>query len=94
MAWRCGLHRTATSGDGAAASEVAVLAGERRVELLAAVGRLREDDRLTIGLRWFAELGEAEMAEVLGVPRGTVKSRLSRAMGRLREIMAEGDVHD
>ena len=51
-------------------------------------------DRLAIGLRWFAELGEAEMAEVLGVPRGTVKSRLSRAMGRLREIMAEGRAHD
>jgi len=81
--------------DAAAPSpEVAVLAGERRGELLAAIGRLREDDRLTIGLRWFAELGEAEMAEVLGVPRGTVKSRLSRAMSRLREVMAEGDVHD
>jgi len=81
--------------DAAAPSpEVAVLAGERRVELLAAIGRLREDDRLAIGLRWFAELGEVEMAEVLGVPRGTVKSRLSRAMGRLREIMAEGKTDD
>ena len=81
--------------DAAAPSpEVAVLAGERRAELLAAIGRLREDDRLAIGLRWFAELGEAEMAEVLGVPRGTVKSRLSRAMARLREIMAEGAKND
>ena len=81
--------------DAAAPSpEVAVLASERRVELLAAIGRLREDDRLAIGLRWFAELGEVEMAEVLGVPRGTVKSRLSRAMGRLREIMAEGKTDD
>ena len=78
--------------DAAAPSpEVAVLAGERRVELLAAIERLREDDRLAIGLRWFAELGEAEMAAALNVPRGTVKSRLSRAMGRLRAVLGEED---
>jgi RNA polymerase sigma factor (sigma-70 family) len=75
--------------DGAAPSpEAAVLAAERRSLLLAAVNRLRDEDRLVVALRWFAELGEAEMAEALGVPRGTVKSRLSRAMSRLREILA------
>jgi RNA polymerase sigma-70 factor (ECF subfamily) len=76
--------------DGAAPSpEAAVLAGERRAELLAAIDRLRDDDRLVLSLRWFADLGEAEMAEALGVPRGTVKSRLSRALERLRQQMAE-----
>jgi RNA polymerase sigma-70 factor (ECF subfamily) len=71
--------------DGAAPSpEVAVLATERRERLLAAVNQLSEDDRTVLGLRWFADLGEAEIAAALGVPRGTVKSRLSRAMGRLR----------
>jgi RNA polymerase sigma-70 factor, ECF subfamily len=74
--------------DGAAPSpEVAVLADERRRELLVALNRLREEDRLVIALRWFAEQGEAEMAAALGVRRGTVKSRLSRAMARLREVM-------
>jgi len=38
-------------------------------------------------LRYFQNLGEAELAEVLGCPRGTVKSRLHRALGRLREIV-------
>ena len=72
--------------DGAAPSpEAAVLAGERRERLLAAVNRLNDDDRLVLGMRWFAELGEAEMAAALNVPRGTVKSRLSRAMARLRD---------
>ncbi len=76
--------------DGAAPSpEAAVLTAERRQELLAAVNRLREGDRLVISLRWFAELREAEMAAVLGVARGTVKSRLSRAMERLRAVMGE-----
>ena len=79
--------------DGAAPSpEAAILAGERREELLAAIGMLREDDRLVLGLRWFAELREAEMAAVLDVPRGTVKSRLSRALVRLRDVMQERGV--
>jgi RNA polymerase sigma-70 factor (ECF subfamily) len=76
--------------DGAAPSpEAAVLARERRAELLAVIGELREEDRLVLGLRWFADLGEAEMAEALGVRRGTVKSRLSRAMDRLRDAMGQ-----
>ena len=76
--------------DGAAPSpEAAVLADERRAELLAAMAALREEDRLVLGMRWFAELGEAEMAEALGVPRGTIKSRLSRALERLRQVVKE-----
>jgi RNA polymerase sigma-70 factor (ECF subfamily) len=76
--------------DGAAPSpEAAVLADERRARLIAALNRLGDDDRTVIGLRWFADLGEAEMSAALGVPRGTVKSRLSRAMGRLRAVLGE-----
>jgi RNA polymerase sigma factor (sigma-70 family) len=75
--------------DAAAPSpEAAVLATERRTALLGAMASLTEDDRLIIGYRYFLELDEAEMAEALGIPRGTVKSRLSRALGRLRTQMA------
>lgn len=70
--------------DAAPPPEAAVLARERRAALLAAVAGLREQDRLVIGYRYFLELDEAETAEALGVPHGTVKSRLSRALGRLR----------
>jgi RNA polymerase sigma-70 factor (ECF subfamily) len=52
---------------------------------------LRDDDREIIGARYFLELSEAEAAEALGIPRGTVKSRLSRALGRLRVQLADGD---
>ena len=80
--------------DGAAPSpEVAVLAGEQRRELLAAIDRLGDEDRRIITLRWFADLSEREMAAVLDVPGGTVKSRLSRAMERLRAVMAGGVDH-
>ena len=74
--------------DGAAPSpEAAVLADERSAELMSAINRLGEDDRLVIAMRWFLELSEEEMAGALDVPRGTVKSRLSRAMGRLRTAL-------
>ena len=55
--------------------------------LVRAVATLRDDDRLAIGCRYFLEFSEEETAEALGWPRGTVKSRLSRALGRLREAM-------
>jgi RNA polymerase sigma factor (sigma-70 family) len=75
--------------DDAAPSPVsAVLAGERRSELLQAVNGLRDEDREVIAVRYFLDLSEAEAAMTLGIPRGTVKSRLSRALGRLREQMA------
>jgi RNA polymerase sigma factor (sigma-70 family) len=78
--------------DGAAPSpESAVLAGEARATLLAAVNALRHDDREVIGARYFLELSEIETADALGLPRGTVKSRLSRALGRLREQLAASD---
>jgi RNA polymerase sigma factor (sigma-70 family) len=72
------------SEDAAPSPEAAILAVERRGALLDALAGLSDDDRLVLGYRYFLDLGEAEMAEALGVARGTVKSRLSRAIGRLR----------
>jgi RNA polymerase sigma-70 factor (ECF subfamily) len=83
--------RDAASGDAAPSPEVLLLADERRRELLAAINGLRLEDRLVIGLRWFLDLTEEEMAAVLDCPRGTVKSRLSRAMARLRAFLGEPD---
>ena len=80
------------TGDVAAASpEAEVLAGERRDTLLRALGRLRDEDREVIGARFLLELSEAETAESLGLPTGTVKSRTSRALGRLRAVLVELD---
>jgi len=68
--------------------EAEAVARERRAALLGAVNGLRDADREVIALRYFLDLSEAEMAEVLEVAAGTVKSRLSRAIGRLREALA------
>lgn len=74
--------------DAAPSPEAAVLAAEARRDLLAALERLGDDDRLVVGCRYLLELSEAETAEALGIPRGTVKSRLSRALARLRVAMS------
>jgi RNA polymerase sigma-70 factor (ECF subfamily) len=69
--------------------ETAALARDEAEALVRAMNGLRGDDRLVIAYRWLFEMSEAEMAEALDVPVGTVKSRLSRAMTKLRTILAE-----
>ena len=72
------------NGNGAATPEDVVVADAERQRLVAVLNRLRADDRLVIALRHFEQLSEREIADVLDVRPGTVKSRLSRAMQRLR----------
>jgi RNA polymerase sigma factor (sigma-70 family) len=67
--------------------EAAILATERRTALLAAVRRLPQPDREVIAYRYLLELSEVETAAALDVPVGTAKSRLSRAMVRLRTTL-------
>ncbi|WDG30656.1 RNA polymerase sigma factor [Streptomyces sp. CA-278952] len=51
-----------------------------------ALGKLRRSEREVFALCVWAGLGYAEVAEALGVPVGTVRSRLSRARARLRKL--------
>ena len=51
-----------------------------------ALGRLRRADREVFTLCVWSDLSYAEAAAVLGIPVGTVRSRLSRARARLREL--------
>ena len=76
-----------TSGEAAPSPEKAAEADEFRATLVASLRRLRDDDRLILAYRLFFDLSEAEMAEALKCPKGTVKSRLSRALGRLRAVL-------
>jgi RNA polymerase sigma factor (sigma-70 family) len=65
--------------------EALVLSSARRDALLAALGELDERDRAVLTCRYLLELSEEETAAALGCRRGTVKSRTSRALARLRE---------
>jgi RNA polymerase sigma factor (sigma-70 family) len=61
-----------------------------RQALLTAVESLDEDDRLVVCCRYFLDLSGQETAGALGIAEGTVKSRLSRALAKLKRKL-DGD---
>jgi RNA polymerase sigma-70 factor (ECF subfamily) len=79
----------APTAEAAPSPESNALIEERRQTLLQAVNGLRVEDRVVVAYRYFLDLSEADMATALGCARGTVKSRLSRALGRLRDVLAD-----
>ena len=76
-------------GDAAPSPEAVAVASDERRRLLASVSALSEEDRLVIASRYFLELNVEETSAALGIPEGTVKSRLSRALARLRAKVEE-----
>lgn len=84
---RTGVDPAVEAGEEEAAERAAAQA-QRRV-LAQALAELRPDERAVLLLYAWAELTDAEIAAVLGLPLGTVKSRLSRARERLRNRLGE-----
>lgn len=79
--WRVAIR------DGALAepsAEVRVMERVTAQQLIESLGRLRTDDREVLSCRFLLDLDESTTAEVLGCAVGTVKSRTSRALSRLR----------
>jgi RNA polymerase sigma factor (sigma-70 family) len=76
-------------GEAAPSPEAAAVASEDRRRLLALVNQLDEDDRLVVASRYFLDLSSGETAIALGIPEGTVKSRLSRALAKLKTRVEE-----
>jgi len=62
---------------------------EERHRVLAALMTLRPEQRAAVVLRYYEDLTEADTAEALGRPIGTVKSMVSRGMDRLREELGD-----
>jgi len=60
--------------------------------MAAALATLPVVQRAVLVLRYYVDLSEAEIATLLDVPQGTVKSRAARAMARLRELLDEETV--
>ncbi|MBI5035438.1 MAG: RNA polymerase sigma factor [Chloroflexi bacterium] len=65
----------------------ALATNEQNTRLQLAVRQLSADEQALIALRYFLELPDGEVAETLGIPIGTVKSRLHRTLTRLRAII-------
>jgi RNA polymerase sigma-70 factor (ECF subfamily) len=81
-------QRAASLADRAVAFGAA--GGEAESAEAEALGALRPDEQEVLVCRFVLDLGEEETAAALGVRRGTVKSRTSRALARLRTALPEG----
>ena len=75
------------SGDAAPSPETAAVQSDDRRRLLEAVGKLSPRLRDVVEYRFFLGMSEAETAQSLGLPTGTVKSRTARALERLRPLL-------
>lgn len=69
--------------------EESVLASFREARVRAALGELSEEQATIVRLSFFAEKPHGEIARELGLPLGTVKSRVRLALARLRRILDE-----
>jgi RNA polymerase sigma-70 factor (ECF subfamily) len=68
-----------------------IIAAETSARLRAALMKLPFDDREIISLQHFRGMSYDEIAHVLGIPRGTVMSRLYYARKKLAKLMGHGD---
>jgi RNA polymerase sigma-70 factor (sigma-E family) len=80
--WRHAEHPVARLPDRPAADETA-LADERQ-RVWVAMGRLPRRQRAVLVLRYFEDMTETQVAGVLGISVGTVKSQANRALAKLR----------
>lgn len=60
---------------------------EQRIAVQQALGELDEDVRGTLELSYFEGMTSTEIAERMGTPLGTVKSRLARGLARLQRVL-------
>ena len=94
--WHGSLLRSLVSAPVAvdAAAEDHVIVKESHRQLLAALETLPRRQRDVVACRYLLDLSEDETAMCLGIARGTVKSRLSRALDRLEQTLREEVCND
>lgn len=83
------LHTPTAPGLVAAAEDTGV-ANSERVRMLAAVRQLPEKQASVLILRYYLDLSEAEIAETLGIAKGSVKSHAHRGLAKLQAILGAG----
>ena len=77
-----------SEADGGGSADPGFGRAEDLDEVQRALSQLSADHRRVVVLRYFVDLSTREVANALGVREGTVKSRLSRALEQLQEILA------
>lgn len=73
----------------AASAEAAAIREQQKERLMAALALLPPKERAAVVLREIEGLSTAEVAGILGSAEGTVRSQISKAMTRLREILSQ-----
>jgi RNA polymerase sigma-70 factor (sigma-E family) len=96
VVWRIAANRWRHLAAGARAAErlgptvtELVDTSWERVSLVAALQQIPDTQRRAIALRYLYDLSVAEVADEIGVPVGTVKSRLSRGLHALSELLVD-----
>ncbi|MFC5753335.1 RNA polymerase sigma factor [Actinomadura rugatobispora] len=79
------VHAMPTAPNDAAAAEARLEAERQMREILDSIRKLSRSDQEVLALCVWEGLGYAEAATALGIPVGTVRSRLARARKRLRQ---------
>jgi len=69
-----------------------IYSGERRKIVKAAVAALQENERTLLELAYFSDLPQSEIAAQLGIPLGTIKTRMRAALIKLRAALAHSGV--
>ena len=64
--------------------------GIQRTENELLLSRLSDEDRALFHLRYFENYNASELADMFGLPTGTIRSRLSRARKLLKEMLISG----
>jgi RNA polymerase sigma-70 factor (sigma-E family) len=82
-------HLRVAEPDATPPADFAMLLAEEHREVVTALRRLPRRQREVLVLRYWASLDEAEIAEMLGISRGTVKSTVSRALDALENTLKE-----
>jgi RNA polymerase sigma-70 factor (sigma-E family) len=82
-------HRTLADEPPAASAETVALGGEERQEVIRALARLSHRQREVLVLRFYAELPDEQIARVMGIRPGTVRSTAFRALDALGRILKE-----
>src|SRR5581483_7985757 len=85
---RAGPLDDAPVASGEATDEAAELR-ERRRSVQAALAKLGEGEREALELAYHGGLSQSEIAARLGVPLGTIKSRMFTGLARMRDALGE-----